>query len=48
MSKQPYILVLYYSRTVETTQIAQFISRGIESGNVEARIRTVPPISPTC
>jgi NAD(P)H dehydrogenase (quinone) len=42
------ILVLYYSRYGAVKQMAQHIARGIESvPNVEARIRTVPPVSPT-
>lgn len=43
----PYILVLYYSRTGQTAEMATQIARGIarESG-LEARIRTVPPVSP--
>lgn len=45
----PYVLVLYYSRTGATAQLAQYIARGIESaGAIEARIRTVPPVSATC
>lgn len=45
----PYILVLYYSRTGATAQLAQYIARGIErAGGIEARLRTVPPVSPTC
>ncbi|CEG58493.1 NAD(P)H:quinone oxidoreductase [Legionella fallonii] len=45
----PYILVLYYSRTGSTAQLAQYIARGIESNSgIEARIRTVPPVSTTC
>ena len=48
MSK-PYILVLYYSRYGATAQLAQMIARGIEHcDDLEARIRTVPPVSPTC
>src|SRR3989338_11158134 len=44
----PYILVLYYSRYGAIKQMAQHIARGIESiGNMEAKIRTVPPVSPT-
>ncbi|MDX1900564.1 MAG: NAD(P)H:quinone oxidoreductase [Gammaproteobacteria bacterium] len=43
-----YILVLYYSRTGTVKLMAQHIARGIESlGNIEARIRTVPSVSPT-
>lgn len=45
----PYILVLYYSRTGSTAQLAQYIARGIATVNgIEARIRTVPPVSTTC
>jgi NAD(P)H dehydrogenase (quinone) len=45
----PYILVLYYSRTGATAQLAQHIARGVERvSGMEARIRTVPPVSPTC
>ncbi len=45
----PYILVLYYSRTGSTAQLAQYIARGIERvEGMQARIRTVPPVSPTC
>ena len=46
---EPYILVLYYSRYGATAKLAQYIARGIEHcKGIEARIRTVPPISPTC
>jgi NAD(P)H dehydrogenase (quinone) len=42
------ILVLYYSRYGAVKQMAQYVARGIESvPSVEARIRTVPPVSPT-
>lgn len=45
----PYILVLYYSRTGSTAQLAQYIARGISSiEGIEARLRTVPPVSATC
>ena len=44
---QPYILVLYFSRYGSTERLAQLIGRGAEStGKFEARIRTVPPVSP--
>jgi NAD(P)H dehydrogenase (quinone) len=44
----PYILVLYYSRTGSVAKLAQYIARGVEHVNgVEARIRTVPPVSTT-
>lgn len=43
-----YILVLYYSRHGSVKQMAQFVARGIEAvTGMEARIRTVPPVSPT-
>jgi NAD(P)H dehydrogenase (quinone) len=44
----PYVLVLYYSRTGATAQMALDIARGIEQvSGIEARLRTVPPVSPT-
>ncbi len=44
----PYILVLYYSRYGAVKQMAQYVARGVESvTGMEARIRTVPPVSPT-
>lgn len=43
----PYILVLYYSRYGATAKMAEYIARGIEQIGMEARIRTVPPVSPT-
>ncbi|WED43305.1 NAD(P)H:quinone oxidoreductase [Legionella cardiaca] len=46
---KPYILVLYYSRYGATAQLAQYIARGVESiDGLEARLRTVPPVSATC
>lgn len=45
----PYILVLYYSRTGAVAQLAQHIARGVEHVHgIEARMRTVPPVSTTC
>jgi NAD(P)H dehydrogenase (quinone) len=45
----PYILILYYSRTGSTAQLAQYIARGVERIiGMEARVRTVPPVSTTC
>jgi len=45
----PYILVLYYSRTGGTAQLAQYIARGVEAvSGIEARLRTVAPVSATC
>jgi len=45
----PYVLVLYYSRTGATQEMARLIARGVEQagpGVVEARLRTVPAVSP--
>jgi NAD(P)H dehydrogenase (quinone) len=42
-----YILVLYYSRFGATKNMAEYIARGIEEQNLEARMRTVPAVSPT-
>tara|TARA_X000000950_G_scaffold59534_2_gene72250 strand:+ start:2337 stop:2942 length:606 start_codon:yes stop_codon:yes gene_type:complete len=43
---KPYILVLYYSESGGTEQLALHIARGVERlAGIEARIRTVPPIS---
>jgi len=43
----PYILILYYSRYGATAQMANLIARGVEQvANIEARIRTVPAVSP--
>jgi len=45
---KPYILVLYYSRYGATAKMAQLIARGVEQvDGIEARLRTVPPVSPT-
>lgn len=45
----PYILILYYSRTGSTAQLAQYLARGVEAvPGLEARLRTVPPVSTTC
>ncbi len=42
----PYILVLYYSRTGGTANLARHIARGVEKdGTFEARLRTVPPVA---
>ena len=43
----PYILVLYYTRFGATGKMAQLIARGVEQvEGVEARLRTVPAVSP--
>ena len=45
----PEILVLYYSRSGATADMARMIARGIEEvPQMQARIRTVPPISTVC
>ena len=49
MIDTPYILVLYYSRFGATAEMANRIARGInEITGIEARIRTVPPVSAEC
>jgi len=46
-TESPYILVLYYSRTGQTAEMATQIARGISKvSGLDARIRTVPPVSP--
>lgn len=48
MAANPYILVLYYSRTGHTASLAENIARGVEQASgVEARLRIVPPVAPT-
>ena len=43
----PYILVLYYSRSGHTAEMALQIARGVSKvSGMEARVRTVPPVSP--
>lgn len=43
----PYVLVLYYSRHGATAAMAMDIARGIEQvQGIEARVRTVPSVSP--
>ncbi|MDF1757823.1 MAG: NAD(P)H:quinone oxidoreductase [Legionellaceae bacterium] len=49
MTTKPYILILYYSKTGSVSRLAQHIARGVEHINgIEARLRTVPPVSTTC
>ena len=43
-----YILVLYYSRHGATAEMAKQIARGVEAQGLEARLRTVPPVSSEC
>lgn len=43
-----YVLVLYFSRTGSVEKMANEIARGIEQvDGIEARVRQVPPVSPT-
>jgi NAD(P)H dehydrogenase (quinone) len=43
----PSILVLYYSRSGHTAQLARFIARGVEEvPGMQARLRQVPPVAP--
>lgn len=45
----PYILVLYYSRYGAIAAMANHIARGVsEVTGIEARVRTVPPVSTVC
>ncbi len=45
----PYVLVLYYSRHGATMKMAQRLASGVEQvAGVEARLRTVPPVSAVC
>ncbi len=42
----PHILILYYSRSGGTANLARHIARGVQShGEFEARLRTVPPVA---
>ena len=42
----PHILVLYYSRSGGTANLARHVARGVQAqGGFEARLRTVPPVS---
>lgn len=43
------ILILYYSRTGNTAEMARQIARGVEEvSGMMARLRTVPPVSAVC
>lgn len=45
----PYILILYYSRHGSVANMALEIARGVEKvTGIEARLRTVPPVSANC
>ena len=43
-----HVLVLYYSRHGATAEMARHVARGVEAAGVEARLRTVAPVSPVC
>lgn len=45
---EPYVLVLYYSRYGATRELARLAARGVERSGLEARVRTVPPVSTVC
>ena len=46
MANTPYILVLFYSRSGATAAMANHVVRGINGiGGIEARLRTVPPLT---
>ena len=40
-----YVLILYYSRYGATASMARHIARGVEAAGLEARLRTVAPVS---
>ena len=43
---KPYLLILYYSSSGGTANLARMIARGItEQGTFSARLRTVPPVN---
>ena len=47
--QNPYVLVIYFSRGGSCATLANAIVRGIESvEGIEARLRTVPPVSTVC
>ncbi|MEH6445278.1 MAG: NAD(P)H:quinone oxidoreductase [Oceanospirillaceae bacterium] len=46
--RQPYILVLYYSKHGATAQMAKHIALGVEMAGMQALVRTVPEISSVC
>jgi NAD(P)H dehydrogenase (quinone) len=43
-----YLLVLYYSRYGATAEMARQVARGSEQAGMEARLRTVAPVSTVC
>jgi NAD(P)H dehydrogenase (quinone) len=43
---EPYVLIVYFSRTGGTANLARHIGRGVQSqGAFDARLRAVPPVS---
>ena len=45
----PYVLVLYYSSSGATAELARHVARGVgEVPGMEARVRTVPRVSTVC
>ena len=44
----PDILVLYYSRHGAVREMARWVAHGIERAGMNARLRTVPPVSTVC
>lgn len=42
------VLILFYSRNGSTGAMARLIARGVEATGARARLRCVPPVSPTC
>lgn len=42
----PYVLILYYSHNGATAKMARLIAEGAEQAGLEARVRTVPKVSP--
>ena len=43
---EPYVLILYYSRSGTTAAMAAELARGVEQAGLSARLRTVPSVSP--
>lgn len=44
----PYVLVLYYSRYGALRTMANHVARGVGQAGLEAKVRTVPPVSADC
>lgn len=48
-AKTPYVLVLYYSQRGAVAAMATQIAHGVaQVAGIDARLRTVPPVSPVC